>query len=116
MTDPGFVRLSDWLVRLSDVRFWTAAKLTHLNRNSVIVFINKLTEPPVGGSEPFLGRGCHLECYCLVAVAYAGSNPAVEVKLLRVPKTCLCACLRKPSASGLPIPVLLCAASETARN
>jgi hypothetical protein len=70
MTDPGFVRLSDWLVRLSDwlvrlsdwlvrlsdwlvrlsdVRFWTAAKLTHLNRNSVIVFINKLTEPPVRG-------------------------------------------------------------------
>jgi hypothetical protein len=49
MNDPGFVRPSDWLVRLSDVRFWTAAKLTHLNRNSVIVFINKLTEPRVGG-------------------------------------------------------------------
>jgi hypothetical protein len=49
MKDPGFVRPSDWFVRPSDVRFWTAAKLTHLNRNSVIKFLNKGTEPPVGG-------------------------------------------------------------------
>jgi hypothetical protein len=52
----------------------------------------------------------------LVAVAYVGSNPVVEVKLLSVPKKCLSACLRKPSVSGLPIPVLLCVASESAHN
>jgi hypothetical protein len=41
MTHRGFIRPSGWLVRLSDVRFRTAAKLTYLNRNPVIVLVNK---------------------------------------------------------------------------
>jgi hypothetical protein len=49
-------------------------------------------------------------------LAYVGSNPVVEVKLLSVPKKVLSACFLKSSFSGLPNPVLLCAASKSAHN